>query len=252
MNNTTRFTNRAENYARYRPGYPAGILPYLTSRIQLNAGHTIADIGAGTGISSLLFLKNGHTVYGVEPNDAMRAKAEFLLHQYDGFHPVKGAAEHTNLPDNSVDIVLAGQSFHWFNQQESKLEFQRIAKKDAYIILMWNVRELSTGFAKAYEKLLATFGTDYSDDGRDVAAEKKTTAFFAPCPFEKVVFSSTEVLDYETLKGRLLSTSFVPAEDDVKSIPMLQLLDSIFEEYQQEGKVSFDYTTTLYIAKAHC
>ncbi|MBV8253119.1 MAG: class I SAM-dependent methyltransferase [Chitinophaga sp.] len=252
MNNTKRFSNRAENYARYRPGYPAGIIPYLQNSIQLNSSKMVADIGAGTGISSALFLKEGNTVYGVEPNDAMREKAELFLQHYPHFHSVRGTAEATHLPDSSVDLILAGQSFHWFNQEATKVEFKRIAKPDAYIVIMWNVRELNTDFAKAYEHLLATYGRDYSADGRDVASEHKTTSFFYPCAFEKVTFSRKEELSYEVLKGRLLSTSFVPAEDEEDCMPMMATLDDIFDRYQEDGKVSFDYTTTLYIARAHC
>ncbi|RAJ77567.1 methyltransferase family protein [Chitinophaga dinghuensis] len=252
MNNTTRFSNRAENYARYRPGYPAEIIPYLKNSIQLNSSKVIADIGAGTGISSAIFLKEGNPVFGVEPNDAMRQKAELYLMQYPDFHSVCGTAETTRLPDSCVDVILAGQSFHWFDQAATKVEFKRIAKPDAHIIIMWNVRELNTDFAIAYENLLATYGRDYTADGRDVASEHKTTSFFHPCKFEKVTFSSREELSYEVLKGRLLSTSFVPAEEEEDSIPMMVTLDAIFDRYQESGKVSFDYTTTLYIARAHC
>ncbi|ASZ13882.1 class I SAM-dependent methyltransferase [Chitinophaga pendula] len=249
---TTRFTNRADNYARYRPGYPIAVIEYLQQKIGLHAGMDVADIGAGTGISSELFLKNGNTVYAVEPNDAMRAKATALLQHYPGFQPVKGTAEATQLEDGSMDIVFAGQAFHWFNQEEAKTEFKRIAKRDGYVLLMWNIRKLNTGFAREYENLLATYGTGYTPSRRDVAAEDMNTAFFSPCRYEKVIFENSQELGYETIKGRLLSTSFMPSEADINCAPMIARLEDMFGRYEKDGRVSFDYITTLFIAKAHC
>lgn len=251
-NSTTRFTNRADNYARYRPGYPTAVIEHLQQKIGLHAGMDVADIGAGTGISSELFLKNGNTVYAVEPNDAMRSKATALLQHYPGFHAVKGTAESTQLEDSSMDIVFSGQAFHWFNQQEAKVEFKRIARRDAYILLLWNIRKLNTPFAREYENLLATYGTGYTPTGRDVAAKDMNTAFFSPCHHEKVVFENSQELDYETIKGRLLSTSFMPAEGDPDCAPMIAQLKDMFARYEKNELVSFDYITTLFIAKAHC
>ncbi|HVI44228.1 MAG TPA: class I SAM-dependent methyltransferase [Chitinophaga sp.] len=252
MNSTTRFTDRADNYARYRPGYPAEALAYLKEQVHLHSDMIVADIGSGTGISSALFLENGHTVYGIEPNDAMRAKSITLLNHYPNFHGIKGTAENTGLKDSSIDIIFAAQSFHWFSQQEAKAEFRRIATPDAWILLMWNIRELSSPFAQAYESLLKKYGTGYQEAARDMASEDKNTAFFSPCKFEKVTFPSIHRLDYEELKGRLLSISFVPAEQDPCSQPMLHELTEIFNHYEENGQVNFGYTTTLYAARAHC
>src|SRR3954467_5791308 len=116
MNSTTRFTDRVEDYVRYRPSYPAAeLLDFLTAKTGFDASWVVADIGSGTGISTEMFLRNGNKVYGVEPNDAMRQKAEELLKEYPGFTSVNGTAENTQLPDKSVGLVLAGQAFHWFN-----------------------------------------------------------------------------------------------------------------------------------------
>src|SRR3954467_10992955 len=116
MNSTTRFTDRVEDYVRYRPSYPAAeLLDFLTAKTGFDASWVVADIGSGTGISTELFLKNGNKVYGVEPNDAMRQKGEELLKGYPLFTSVNGSAEHTTLADRSVDLVIAGQAFHWFN-----------------------------------------------------------------------------------------------------------------------------------------
>src|SRR6478735_6793410 len=130
-----RFSNRVENYVKYRPHYPREILDYLRDTIDLRPDKLVADIGCGTGISSRLFLENGNTVIGVEPNDAMRAAALDQLADFVTFMPVAGTAEDTTLDDDSIDIVVAGQAFHWFDLVKIKKEFKRILKPGGHIVL---------------------------------------------------------------------------------------------------------------------
>ena len=84
-NSTRRFSNRVEDYVKYRPGYPAGIIDFLKNKYALTPDKVIADIGAGTGISSALFLDAGYPVIAIEPNKEMREKAVELLGAYPGF-----------------------------------------------------------------------------------------------------------------------------------------------------------------------
>ena len=78
-NTTTRFSNRVENYTRYRPSYPSEIVLYLRNKFSLSERSSIADVGSGTGIFSQVLLSTGLAVTVVEPNDAMRAESDRLL-----------------------------------------------------------------------------------------------------------------------------------------------------------------------------
>lgn len=149
MKNTERFSTRVDNYVKYRPHYPAAVIPYLATEIGLTRHTIVADIGAGTGISAQPFLDNGNKVYAVEPNREMREAAESLLNRYPNFTAVNGSAEHTTLPDASVDLIIAGTAFHWFNQVATAAEFRRIGRDDARVVLMWNVRQAELPFEKA-------------------------------------------------------------------------------------------------------
>src|SRR5215471_4251687 len=161
-NSVTRFSGRAENYQKFRPRYPREIIKALTDYCDLAPESIVADIGSGTGILSELFLENRNRVFCVEPNPEMRAVADHRLAAYHGFVTVDGTAEQTTLRDESVDLVTAGQAFHWFDREPTRREWLRIMKPGSWVALLWNERRLATtGFLRAYEDLLLALGTDY-------------------------------------------------------------------------------------------
>src|SRR5437773_2428243 len=152
---TKRFSNRVGNYIKYRPDYSGAIIDLLNEECGLNQQSIIADIGSGTGILSELFLKNGNRVFGIEPNAPMRGAGEKLLERHSKFTSIEGSAEATTLPDDSVDFVVAGQAFHWFDQKLARDEFSRILKPSFWVVLIWNERRTdSTPFLRAYEQML--------------------------------------------------------------------------------------------------
>jgi ubiquinone/menaquinone biosynthesis C-methylase UbiE len=158
QDSTQRFSNRVEDYVKYRPHYPVEIITYLQQQHNLTAGKLIADVGAGTGISTELFLKEGYRVIAVEPNEAMREKAIVLLNKYEKFSAVDGTAERTGLQNESVDAIIAGQAFHWFKVDETKKEFRRILKGDGIVVLIWNERLTGSDFEKRYDELIIKHG----------------------------------------------------------------------------------------------
>src|SRR5438876_6048912 len=135
---TQRFSNRVENYVRYRPGYPKEVLTLLKAECGLKADSIIADIGSGTGILAELFLASGNRVFGVEPNREMREAGERLLQAYPRFTSIAGTAEATTLPNQSVDFITAGQAFHWFDRAQCLREFERILRPGGWVVLVWN------------------------------------------------------------------------------------------------------------------
>jgi len=248
-NATSRFSDRVENYVRYRPGYPAEVLRVLRDECRLSVGDVVADIASGTGIWSRMLLENGNRVFGVEPNAEMRQAGERLLAEFDRFISLPGAAEATTLPDESVDFVTAAQAAHWFDRERARREFVRILKPGGWLVLLWNERLTdATAFLRAYEQLLLTFGTDYAD----VRHERTTEAvneFFDPAPFEERVFAMRQEFDYAGLEGRLLSSSYAPGPEHLQHRPMLRELRRLFDEHADAGRVSFDYNTRVYFGR---
>jgi len=241
-----RFSNRAENYAKYRPNYPAGVIDILKSDCGLTETSTIADVGSGTGILSELFLKNGNPVIGIEPNAAMRQSAERLLAGFANFVSIDATAEATTLEPASVDFVTAGQAFHWFDREKARREFARILKPGGWVILIWNERRLdSTPFLRDYENLLLRYGTDY-DKVRHENVTGNIAQFFAPGAFQLKSLENVQLFDFESLKGRTRSASYTPEPGTPNFELMFAKLEEIFNAHKSEGIVTFEYETRIY------
>ncbi len=248
-NATSRFSDRVENYVRYRPGYPREVIAALQAECGLAPSHIVADIASGTGIWTGLLLENGNPVFGVEPNAGMREAGERLLARFPTFTSIAGTAEVSTLADHSVDFVTAAQAAHWFDRERSRSEFVRILKPGGWLVLLWNERLTdSTKFLRDYEQLLLTYGTDY----QDVRHERTTDAvneFFDPAPFQERVFPMRQEFDYAGVEGRLLSSSYAPGPDHPQYAPMLRELRRIFDECAVEERAAFEYKTRLYFGR---
>ncbi len=248
-NATSRFSDRVENYVRYRPGYPHKIMHALKTECGLTPQHVVADIASGTGIWTRMLLENGNPVFGVEPNAEMREAGERLLTGFPKFKSVAGTAEATTLEDQGLDFITAAQAAHWFDRVRARSEFVRILKPSGWLVLLWNERVTdSTRFLRAYEQLLLTYGTDYEE----VRHERTTDAvneFFDPAPFQQRVFEMRQEFDYAGLEGRLLSSSYAPGPEHPQYAPMLQELRRIFDACAVEGRVAFEYKTRLYFGR---
>lgn len=244
-----RFTNRVENYAKYRPNYPWEVIELLRADCGLTADSVVADIGSGTGISTELLLKNGNRVFAVEPNPQMRSTAEALLGSYSGFTSVEGTAESTGLQSNTVDFVVAAQAFHWFDQEKARLEFVRILKPGGWVVLVWNERRLdSTPFLRDCEELLLRYGTDYGKI-RYENITKGIRSFFSPDVFQRKSVENLQEFDFRGFKGRLESASYTPEPGNPNYDLMMKRAREIFDVHNKEGRVQYEYDTSVYYAQ---
>ncbi len=246
-----RFTDRVDDYARHRPGYPRGVIAHIVEVTGLSAEWIVADVGSGTGLSSLPFLNQGNRVHAVEPNAAMRSAAEAWLGTRPGFTSVDGSAEATGLGSASVDLVVVGQAFHWFDRDATRKEFARILRRPGWVALFWNTR-ITAGdpFSEGYERLLERFGTDYAAVRHDRIDPGAIQRFFTG-DAELFVLPNEQTLDLEGLRGRLLSSSYTPAEGDATRPAMLDALDALHSTTHDGGYVRMRYETQLWVGSLH-
>lgn len=243
---TTRFSDRVADYINYRPDYPDALLAHLVNYCGLRVNHVIADIGSGTGLLTKHFLDHGHRVFGVEPNTPMRTAAESMLQAYPLFQSIHGQAEDTTLANDSIDWVVAGQAFHWFDQTKTRLEFERILKPGGHVALIWNDRLDSDPFHQDYEQFLQTHCPDYRHVNHRRVSHGTLDQFLTPLKMETASFENGQILDYAGLRGRLLSCSYAPKESFPGYETMLTDLKHLFDRYSQKGKLTFRYQTKLF------
>src|SRR6516164_9289375 len=176
---TERFSDRVEDYAKYRPHYSPQVVWTLERECDLSSRHTVADVGCGTGLLAKIFLENGNRVIGVEPNANMRKAGERFLSCFGKFSMVAGSAEQSTLPDRSADFVIAGQAFHWFRPAPTRREFARIVKPEGWVVLIWHDRDTeSTEFLKEYESFLLRHSIYYPTIAHNKVANYKALETF--------------------------------------------------------------------------
>ncbi|WP_372013126.1 class I SAM-dependent methyltransferase [Pseudoxanthomonas sp. 10H] len=245
---TSRFTDRVADYVRYRPDYPAALVDWLREVHGVTPAWTVADIGAGTGISSKMFLDAGHAVTAVEPNAAMREAAVARLGGDPRFTAIDGRAEATALPDASVDLVSAAQAFHWFDQQAVKPEWRRILRPGGRVAVYWNSRRLAgTPFLEGYERLLLDHGLDYSSVSERYGDDDHMRRWFGTGLRGMASFPHSQRLDLQALRGRLLSSSYAPRPGHPGHEAMLEALARLFAATARDGHVDFDYDTRIFL-----
>jgi SAM-dependent methyltransferase len=248
-NATQRFSDRVDNYVRYRPGYPAEILNLLRERCGFTPQARIADIGFGTGIFTRMLLENGNAVFGIEPNLEMREAGEKLLAEFPKFRSIGAKAEQTTLEDHSVELVTAAQAAHWFDREPARREFARILKPGGWVVLLWNERLIEgTPFLAEYEQLLLECGTDYAEVRHERTSDT-IGDFFAPIPYALETFRTRQVLDYAAFEGRVFSSSYLPAQGDPGAEPLRRSLRSLFSRHQVGDGVAFDYDTKVFFGR---
>lgn len=149
----------ADSYDRGRPGYPAKAVRWLTSPEQVS----VLELGAGTGKLTEQLLALGHDVHATDPDPEMLAVLE---RRFPDVRASVGSAEDIPAPDNSYDIVIAAQSFHWFDLEQAIPEIVRVLRPGGRLSLTWNVRDEAIPWVKKLGRLVGTLGHDHDPEPR--------------------------------------------------------------------------------------
>ncbi len=251
LNPLERFSDRVDDYVRYRPGYPAELIQFLVAKAGLSAGSVVADVGAGTGIFTRLLLETGAKVFAVEPNDAMRMAAEDWLRPCANFESAPGTAEATGLPDGAVSLITCAQAFHWFDLPGARREFRRILRRDGWCAVIWNTTVVDASeFAIGYERIKEEFGTDFRSVRHEhIAKAGKFDLFFGAGNWERREFENFQSLDLAGLKGRLLSSSYAPKEGQPGHEAMIASLEGLFDRCRKNNAVRMEYKTEVFFGQ---
>jgi SAM-dependent methyltransferase len=246
MKPTERFSTRVEAYREHRPRYPQEIVDVLRRECGLAADWVIADVAAGTGLLAEIFLANGNAVIAAEPNAPMRKVCEELRGRFPRLRCVDGTAEATGLAENSVNMITVGQAMHWFDLDATRAEFARILRPGGWCVVVYNHRKMSGDtFHEGYERILVEFGIDYDVVQSNHLPAERLVEFFAPAPMQSPTLINIQPMTLEGLRGRVLSSSYMPQEGHGKYPVMMEAVDALFAEHARNGVVRMEYECAL-------
>jgi SAM-dependent methyltransferase len=248
LNPLDRFSDRATDYVKYRPSYPAAAIETILDG--LGAELLAADIGAGTGISARLLADRGVQVVAIEPNAAMRAAA--AAHSLVTFQA--GTAEATGLETASVDVVTCFQAFHWFDPEPTLLELRRILKstasngKTGRLALVWNNRDKADTFTTEYSELTLAASTNRAIHDR----MESTRSLLVSPHFTNVrayTFANRQALDLAGLMGRVRSNSYTPSAGATLH-QLMSDLEQLHARFQDDRSLVYlNYSTSVHLAE---
>ena len=247
MDSTSIFSDRAQEYARYRPSHSVDAISVILDGLVSSSFQLIAaDIGAGTGIASRQLSDRGVKVIAIEPNEAMRQAAVYSpLVEFKA-----GTAENTTLANNSVDLVTSFQAFHWFDPFPTLQEFHHILKPSGRLALIWSMWDESDVFTQELSKLVLNVSdsTLKHQNWSSKVGIPPENSFFQY--FDRFEFSDREQRNLTDLIGLVKSLGFI----SLSGTKHEQLVGDLKELHQKwaddRGKVPLVYRTEVYLSQA--
>lgn len=246
MDNTKKFSGKADVYQKARPNYAQALLDFIAQKWQIGKGSLVADIGSGTGIFTRQLLGLGAKVFAVEPNADMRTKAEELLGEDPNFTSVFGTAEQTTLPDHSFHLVTAAAAFHWFDAPRFKLECERILLPGSPVVLAWNEVEMDAEINAGRERICKKYCPNFNGFSGGNDQEDKVKRTFFDGAIQEKHFANSLSYDRQTFIDRALSASYSLIESDPSFDAYLAELGELFDRHEVDGKIVLPQDSVAY------
>lgn len=235
--------NKAKNYDIGRPEYPPEFFDFLYGDFGLKTTEIIADIGCGTGKIARHFLERGSKVFAVEYDADMLKVADDNLRKYPSYISICASAENTTIETGTVDYIICGNSYCWFDRGKAVPEFRRISRKNGNVLISYlggGKNEFIENINKVHEK--------YRQPVSSVEANVSP-----PFPVGKFIEKTVEYTDsvsYSKFLHTSLSMSFAPLEGHELYKPFCDEVSEVFEKYAVNGIIEVLMRLHCVIGKA--
>lgn len=235
------FEAGAAAYERGRPGYPAEAIDWLRRELDLRAGRTVLDIGAGTGKLTRELVRSGAEVVAVEPVPGMRAVLERVV---PAARVLDGAAEALPVRVRSADAIVVAQAFHWFDVPRALAEFHRVLRPGGRFALLWNRRRLDQPLHRQIDAIIEPFHGDSPNHRRGEWREPVSASrLFARIGELEVPYD--QIVDVDGMVDRVASTSFIAALPDPDREDVLDRVRELASGWY--GELRLGYLTEAYV-----
>lgn len=215
------FGSVADAYDRGRPTYPRDAAAWLTGQDGGGRPLTVLELGAGTGKLTEVLVGLGHDVHATDPDEEMLS---VLRRRMPEVRTSDTGAEEIPAADRSVDVVVAGQAFHWFDLDRALPEVARILKPGGCLSLVWNQRDERIPWVRRLGRVIGD-----QDQRTDLAAPLEGSGLFGEV--EEATFKHRQVIDRHSVQDLVASRSNVIALDEQARRARLAEVLALYDEY---------------------
>ncbi|WBW75387.1 trans-aconitate 3-methyltransferase [Schizosaccharomyces osmophilus] len=243
---TLKYQTDTENYELGKPDFPFGLTDWLVDEFWVDEDSTILDLGVGTG--KLIPRINAAHPKKIIAVDSSEAMLQVLQKKYPTVESYLGSATQIPLPDESIDLILCGNSFHWFANANALKEMHRVLKPNGALGLVWNVRDKSVSWVNKINELL-----DRYRSGSPYFGTWEWAQLFPGHGFRKprsCVFPFAYCTTAENAIHRMVfSLSYIHALSEKQKATVKAELDKIAEtvpRVQNTDQIKFPYQTMAF------
>ena len=234
------FDTVVDAYAAGRPTYPREAAQWMT-REPGRSRRRVLELGAGTGKLTEQLISLGHRVIATDPSEPMLGR---LRTSVRAARPVAAGAEQIPLATSSVDLVVSGQAFHWFDHDRALPEIARVLEPGGSLALAWNFRDERIPWVR---RLSAIIGDDRSD--WDPQESIDDSGLFETV--EHTTFRFWQPLNAQSLRELVCSRSYVAVMEEAERAEVLRRVDELYDEYGRgHDGMLMPYETYAYRAVA--
>lgn len=223
------FSRGAADYQAGRPGYPPEVIRLLVEEFQVDPSSRLLDLAAGTGKLTSALLPTGADVVAVEPVAEMREQLERAVPQAE---VLQGTAETIPLEDGTVDAVVVGQAFHWFQAHEALDEIHRVLRQGGGLALVWNVRDRSVAWVSNLYEVIDRY-RGHLPHGSEGAWREVLEDDERFLPLRQETFDHQQELAPEEVVRQIASISYVSAAPEQEREAALAEVRHILDTHEQ-------------------